>query len=185
MCIGVYTGVIHRQSAWCSLSVSIQECWQEPACWVMPLGSCPPRWAPPPPVWCTASMSLTWRRKKKKSILHFQTWSISQRKAYLVKRPLPLLTSSSYRKRAPAGGRFSGCSRVANKNTHAVKLAFVQSVTRRGDNMYDRRGVVSVSPPQSGKKCLGSSNCYEKHLQLQLHSLIWGTGDWTSQCLML
>lgn len=35
----------------------------EPACWVKPLDSCPPQRAPQPPVWCTASTSLTHRNK--------------------------------------------------------------------------------------------------------------------------
>lgn len=93
----------------------------EPACWVKPLDSCPPQRAPQPPVWCTASTSLTHRNKGGKKInkskVHFNPPSIYQEKAYRVKRPLRPPTSSSCRRQVPAGGRFSVGSGVVDKNT--------------------------------------------------------------------
>lgn len=142
------------------LNISIYQCWQKPACWVKPVGSCPPRRAPPPPAWCTASTSLTCRRKKN-SNLNFKSPSIYHRKAYLVKRPLLPETSSSCRKQVPAGGRFSECSRVLDKNRYIFKVAFVKSATRGEERWMAGVWLLFIPPLQSSKKCLRTSNCYE------------------------
>lgn len=143
-----------------SLYISIYQCWQKPACWVKPLDSCPPRRVPPPPAWCTASTSLT-RRRKKKSNLHFKSPSIYHRKAYLVKRPLLPWTNSSCRKQVSAGGRFSECGRVLDKNRFIFKVAFVKSATKREERRKAGVWLLFIPPLQSGKKCLRTSNCSE------------------------
>lgn len=75
-------------------------------------------WLPVPRRWlhhhlCDVQFQAPWKIKSTEAQIHVWKWwllmIISQSAAYLVRRLLPALMSSSCRRRVPAGGRFSEC----------------------------------------------------------------------------
>lgn len=159
-CIGVYRSDSRKACMTISLYISVYQCRQKPACWVKPLGSCPPRRAPPAPAWCTASTSLTRRREDKFKPSFQQPEHRSQKgRPGETASPNPdeqLLQETSASRRQV----FWTVRQKKKKTRYIFKVAFVKE--KRGtEETQDVWWLLFIPPLHSGKKGLRTSNCCE------------------------